>query len=237
LPNKLTAIVKKRFAGYYTASGTQENKLSLSLSQQKTGKNNMSNFDSQNLEAGFHTAAQLEQNLPNYEQAFMVQERSELRRQWQSGANWFYWIAGLSLLNFLILMLGGKWGDIAGLTITHLAARDIVGDTEVIVKIAAATFYSFVIVMFAGFGFIARNKRMWAFIVGIILYMLDGVLLLAEIAIIAMVLHKGLSIPLKDLLPFLGGIILATAFHGYVLHRLFKGLRACQQLNQMAQPY
>src|SRR5215467_594743 len=38
----------------------------------------------------------------------------------QSGANWFFWIAGLSLVNSVILMVGGKWSFLAGLGVTQI---------------------------------------------------------------------------------------------------------------------
>ena len=43
-----------------------------------------------------------------------------LLAQLRSGANWFYWIAGLSVVNSLIFAFGGKVSFIAGLGLTQI---------------------------------------------------------------------------------------------------------------------
>ena len=43
-----------------------------------------------------------------------------LLAQLKSGANWFYWIAGLSVVNSLIFAFGGHTSFIAGLGLTQL---------------------------------------------------------------------------------------------------------------------
>ena len=37
-----------------------------------------------------------------------------------SGANWFYWIAGLSLVNTILLYTGSEWVFVVGLGVTQL---------------------------------------------------------------------------------------------------------------------
>src|SRR5438270_4545311 len=53
-------------------------------------------------------------------QVQLLQQKLKAERQLRSGANWFYWIAGLSLLNTIIFMAGSDWHFVAGLGITQL---------------------------------------------------------------------------------------------------------------------
>src|SRR5216117_2936789 len=39
--------------------------------------------------------------------------------QLKSGASWFYWIAGLSLINSIVAFTGGQWAFLFGLGITQ----------------------------------------------------------------------------------------------------------------------
>jgi hypothetical protein len=174
----------------------------------------MPNFDRQNSEAGFNNpAAPPVQAPPNYEQAYSQQAAGELQRQLQSGAHWFYWIAALSLINSLAALFGSDWRFIAGLGITQIIdaiAREIAGDAGTTARIVAFIFDLLVACVFVIFGIFASKKMTWAFGVGMFIYGLDAVLFL------------------------FGMDILAIAFHAYALYCLYGGLRACQQLNQMA---
>ncbi len=44
---------------------------------------------------------------------------TELYQSYKSAANWFYWLAGLSLITSLITLAGGGWGFIFSLGITQ----------------------------------------------------------------------------------------------------------------------
>jgi hypothetical protein len=175
----------------------------------------MSNFEPQNPETNLNASPQ-PVNAPNYEQAYLAQEAGELQRQLLSGANWFYWIAGLSLVNSVSSLLGSDWRFIAGLGFTQIIdilAREGFSNAGSAVKIIAFIFDLLVACVFVMFGIFAGKKMTWAFGVGMLIYALDAVIFL------------------------LGMDILAIAFHVYALYCLFRGLRACQQLNQMAKPY
>jgi hypothetical protein len=47
-------------------------------------------------------------------------ERAGLAQRHKSGANWFYWIAGLSLATSLIALGGGSWGFLISLGTTQV---------------------------------------------------------------------------------------------------------------------
>lgn len=155
-------------------------------------------------------------NAPAYEQAYVARETGELQSQLQSGANWFYWIAGLSLVNSVAALVGSNWRFIAGLGITQIIdviAREGFSGAGSAVKIIAFVFDLLVACVFVMFGIFANMKMTWAFGIGMIIYGLDALLFL------------------------FGMDILAIAFHAYAMYCLFRGLRACQQLNQMTRPY
>src|SRR3989441_3490956 len=48
------------------------------------------------------------------------EERKTLERQRRNGAQWFYWIAGLSLINAAIAFAGQEWRFILGLGVTQV---------------------------------------------------------------------------------------------------------------------
>lgn len=50
-------------------------------------------------------------------------ERQQLEQRMKSGANWFYWIAALSLVTSIISLAGGDWGFLVSLGVTQLAGR------------------------------------------------------------------------------------------------------------------
>lgn len=100
----------------------------------------------------------------------------------KSGAAWFYWIAGLSIVNTMIFYFGGSMAFFAGLGITQLidaivAQISLSGEFPVVRVIAVV-----IDVLIAGFfllvGLWASKLNLVAFAVGIVLYVLDGLLVL-----------------------------------------------------------
>jgi hypothetical protein len=97
-----------------------------------------------------------------------------LTKRLQSGANWFFWIMGLSLGNSVIALSGGGKRFIVGLGITSVVdavaqeAKMGMGVPLVVDVIAAG--------IFIPFGLLARRRRKWAFLLGMLLYGLDGLL-------------------------------------------------------------
>jgi hypothetical protein len=120
-------------------------------------------------------------------------------------ASWFYWVAGLSLVNSIMAFAGQSWRFIFGLGITQIIdefASQMTGSGKVIalaLNVAVAG-------IFVLFGFFAHKGHTWAFIVGMVLFALDGVILV------------------------LASAWLGVAFHAYVLFRLFQGFTACREL-------
>ena len=103
--------------------------------------------------------------------------RSALERRRNSGALWFYWVAGLSLVNSLAALTGQRWRFIVGLGITQfadaLAAR--AGHGVAIVAVVDLAFVGGFVLL----GRCAQRGRLWAFALGATFYALDGLILLA----------------------------------------------------------
>jgi len=104
-------------------------------------------------------------------------ERGALERRRNRGALWFYWVAGLSLVNSLVALTGQGWRFIVGLGITQfadaLAARS--GHGIAVVALIDAVFVG----GFALLGRFAQRGWQWAFAVGATFYALDGLIFLA----------------------------------------------------------
>jgi hypothetical protein len=141
----------------------------------------------------------------------------QLERRVRSAARWFYWVAGLSLVN--TFMASSEQGSVflVGLAVplmvyffaAHLgSAGPAVG---IGISVAAAA-------LFAMFGYFAWKRHSWSFIVGMVLYGLD-----AALAVVAGVLSGDWS----TVGPMVG-------FHVFVLFWLYMGLKANLELEARA---
>ncbi len=123
----------------------------------------------------------------------------------RAGAKWFYWIAGLSMINSMAALAGGNFHFVVGLGITSvvdgMAKR--VGDAGSILDLIIN---GCVAGLFALFGYFAVKTQQWAFMVGMALYAVDAFLLLT----------------VKD--------YFGVAFHAYALFAIYKGFQASQQV-------
>jgi hypothetical protein len=126
----------------------------------------------------------------------------------KSGANWFFWIAGLSIFNTIIFRLGIELTFLIGLAGTvfvegvGIAVADELPGSATLVMVLALFAEILVAGIFVLFGVLARKGLRWAFIVGMVLYALDGVLWLVL------------------------GVYLPAGFHLLALWFIFGGLRA-----------
>jgi len=148
-------------------------------------------------------------------------ERAQLAHNMKSGANWFYWIAGLSLITSILSLSGAGWRFFLSLGITQvvdgisLAFRDQLGSAGLIIALALDIL---IIAVFAALGYLAGRKQTWAFIVGMVLFFIDALLLL------------------------IGMDIFAILFHGLALFYIFRGYQAArdlvlrEQLDEMQPP-
>ena len=102
-----------------------------------------------------------------------------------SRANWFYWIAGLSFVNSVIVIFGGGWSFIVGLGATQIVdgvavaiAEETGATAAMAAKVGALVADAVISGIFALFGYHAGRRRNWAFVVGMVVYVVDGMLFL-----------------------------------------------------------
>jgi hypothetical protein len=126
----------------------------------------------------------------------------------RSGAGWFYWIAGLSVINSIATLSGSSWGFIIGLGITQVfdALASNLGGSGKLVALVLDLLAAGVLVVF---GVFANKGRAWAFVVGMILYALDGLIFLVV------------------------GDWLSVGFHVFALFCILAGFSANQKLRAL----
>ena len=146
---------------------------------------------------------------PDFQENQTHVEILNLKKQVETGANWFLWIAGLSLVNSLLMLANVEWGFFFGLGITQLInaiALELGENASYIARIVAFALDVIAASVFALFGFLSKKGRRWAFVTGMILYVLDAMLFLV----------------VKD---FFG-----IAFHAFALYCIFNGFKASRAL-------
>jgi hypothetical protein len=150
------------------------------------------------------------------QQVTTIEEKLKLENRFKNGAAWFFWIAGLSLVNSIILMVGGQWNFLVGLGITQVIDGIASGvaseaDASAAIIIKALAFFADLVVagLFVTFGVLAMKRYKLSFIIGIILYALDGLIFLI----------------VPD--------FLSIGFHLFALFGLYTGLQAHNKLIKM----
>ena len=159
-----------------------------------------------------------------YENNYDFGHHSELTQRFQSGANWFYWIAGLTLLTSIIGLLGGGWRFFLSLGITQLIdgiavyAADSLGEAT---KVIALVLDIFITLMFAGVAYLANKRQMWAYVTGMVVFLLDGLLSILVLDWLGIIVH---------------GFVLVMMMRGYVAGRELVAVeRAMAEAAQSAQ--
>lgn len=139
--------------------------------------------------------------------------RYQLLQRRGSGGAWFYWIGGASILNSALNAAGTQWGLVVGLGVTYLI--------DEFAKVFSATvrtpIYAFVIDIAIAGGFLligraARHGNLGWYAVGIVLYLLDGLLFV------------------------LGQDFLGIAIHAIAIYGLVTGWRAARALKRLEAP-
>ena len=134
----------------------------------------------------------------------------QLELRVKRGANWFYWVVGLSVVNSLAFVAGAKIQFLGGLGVTELA--DAVIDVTVRqgapggLRAVSVVFDLVAVVGFALAGYFANKLSRTAFLIGIVVYAIDTVIVL------------------------LLGDWFMTAFHVFALYQLIRGFLACREL-------
>lgn len=100
-----------------------------------------------------------------------------------SGARWFYWIVGGSIINSIAMLLGSDWSFLVGLGFTQVIdgfaaafASEMSKSSGDVLKGVAFGLDIVIASTFFFFGWFAVKKRAWGFIAGMVFYTLDGLL-------------------------------------------------------------
>ncbi len=140
----------------------------------------------------------------------LVAQKLRAEQLVKNGAGWFLAIAGLSIVNSVLTLGGTHFSFIFGLGITQIvdAIGRQNGATGSTLGLIVNVFIAGVFVLLWNF---ARKGEKWAFLVGMALYAIDGLILL----------------PFKD--------YLSAAFHAYALFRIYGGMQGIPALEQVRQ--
>ncbi|MES2604000.1 MAG: hypothetical protein V4603_03625 [Pseudomonadota bacterium] len=90
----------------------------------------------------------------------------------QSGARWFWWIAGLSLVNAVMYYTGSDVSFVVGLAMTALTSLFFTNMVVAFVVIAMLIGFYFAM------GYLAQQGVLWAFYAGLGVYVVDGLIYL-----------------------------------------------------------
>jgi len=160
------------------------------------------------------------QNTPTVDASQMatLQKKVAVEGKFKNGVNWFFWIAGLSILNTLIFLLGGSITFVVGLGITQIVdgfmygLASEIGQGGIVARLIGFVIDIFVSGIFVLFGILGRKRFRWSIVLGAVLYALDGVIL----------------IPFKD--------VLGVAFHIWALSGIVGSLKWLKELQALEQP-
>ncbi len=121
----------------------------------------------------------------------------ELDARIRSGASWFYWVAALSVINSILLMTNVGFGFAVGLGLTTIT--DVAFASMPVVALTISILSSAVV---AVFGWFSIKRHAWAFIVGLLVLLLD----------------TGLCVLIKSWI--------SVAFHAWAIVSIFMAFRA-----------
>lgn len=130
----------------------------------------------------------------------IMQQRLQLEQALKGSASWFLTVALLSIVNSVLAMFGAGIRFIFGMGITQVvdAVAHEAGSAGIVLDVIIN---GVIVGIFALFWHFARKGQKWAWIVGMGVYLIDGLIL----------------IPFKD--------YLGVAFHAYALYRMFSGFK------------
>jgi hypothetical protein len=145
------------------------------------------------------------------------ERRQQLERRFRSGVNWFFWIAGLSLVNTILYAAGANLVFLFGLGATQFV-DGLVAALANEAGSGAATFRGIgvginlgIAGLFVIAGLLGRARKRPAIIAGMAVYSLDAILVLV----------------FKD--------YLSAAFHVWALFGIFNGLKVLRQLEEKSE--
>ena len=123
----------------------------------------------------------------------MYEIHAELAQKYKSGANWFYWIAGLSLITSIITFSGGSWRFLISLGTTQVIdgiaaalSAEVGGSAPQFIALVLDVFLTAIFVLF---GVFANKKLLWAYILGMAAFVVDGLVSLVIQDFVSVIAH------------------------------------------------
>jgi hypothetical protein len=119
-------------------------------------------------------------------------QHADLAARYKSGANWFYWIAGLTIVTSIITYGGGDWRFLISLGTTQVIdaiASGLATGLGGAPQIVALVLDLILTGVFVVFGVLANKKFLWAYILGMVVFGLDGLVSLLIQDLIGVVAH------------------------------------------------
>lgn len=145
---------------------------------------------------------------PVYEHSPDRPEPSDVTR----GANWFFWTALFSAVASVVTYFGNGYLSIFNFGISQYVSGTPMGwihvETTPFSPLSALIINLCIAAAFASFGYFARHRSSWAFLIGLSLYIFDSLI----------------NIGLRDMWGF--------AFHMLIVFFLYKGMVATRRLYQ-----
>ncbi|UII23394.1 hypothetical protein [Fulvivirga ligni] len=138
-------------------------------------------------------------------QPYGTYSENQAEKAVKSGANWFYWIAALSMINSFMFLAESDFGFIVGLGITQIVDGILYGLLEEVSLwgIIPTLFFSGIFVIL---GYNAHKYSKAAFIAGMIVYGLDSLIFMAV------------------------GDYFAVAFHAFAVFMIYKGFSHLKEI-------
>ena len=141
-------------------------------------------------------------------------QHTELTQRYRNGSTWFYWIAGLTIATSIITFFGGGWRFLISLGTTQIidaAADAVASGSGGVPKVVALVLDLLVTGTFVVFGVLAGKRYLWAYILGMVVFLLDGLV----------------SLVIQDWI----GVIA----HAVVLFFMLRGFQAGRELESLEQ--
>jgi len=152
-------------------------------------------------------------NLTDTTQIAVAKKMLTLENRIKGGTSWFFWIAGLSVLNSIIFFTGGSIVFVVGLGTTQLidgilsvVVNEINSGAGIVVRVIGFGLDILFAGIFLACGVYGRKRVQWVIVAGMILYGLDGIISL------------------------LFGDWLGLFFHVFALAGLWQGKKAINEL-------
>jgi hypothetical protein len=119
-------------------------------------------------------------------------EANALEQRCKSGARWFFWIAGLTVVTSLFTLSGGGYAFFLSLGATQFidgVAKGLSNEFGEGVRVAGLVLDIVIAGIFALLGWFAYKRQLWAFLVGMAVFAVDALILLVAQVWISFLFH------------------------------------------------